>query len=65
MKTLGTLLIIVGLVALIVTGMDYMEDTKSLKLLGERFTFSKGNISLVIISGLVLISGLFIRTKAK
>ena len=65
MKTVGTILIVVGLVALIVTGMDYMEETKSIKLLGERFTFSKGNITFVIVSALVFISGLLIRNNAK
>lgn len=65
MKTVGTILIVVGLVALIVTGLDYMEETKSIKLLGERFTFSKGNITFVIVSALVFISGLLIRNNAK
>lgn len=65
MKTLGTILIVVGLIALVITGMDYMEETKSVKLLGERFTFSKGNITFVIVSALVFVSGLLIRTRAK
>ncbi len=65
MKTLGTILIVVGLIALVITGMDYIEETKSIKLLGERFTLSKGNITFVIVSALVFVSGLLIRTKAK
>lgn len=65
MKILGTVLIIGGLIALIITGLDYMDNTKSLSLFGESFTISKGNISGVIISALVLIAGIFIRTTAK
>ena len=65
MKILGTVLMIGGLIALVITGLDYMDNTKSLNLFGESFTISKGNISSVIISALVFIVGLFIRTTAK
>lgn len=65
MKLLGTILLIAGLVALIITGIDYMDDTKSLNLLGESFTVSKGNLTGVIISAVVFLAGLFIRMSAK
>ena len=65
MKILGTVLMIGGLIALVITGLDYMDNTKSLNLFGESFTISKGDISSVIISALVFIIGLFIRTTAK
>ncbi len=65
MKTVGTILMVIGLIALVITGIDYIEETKSIKLLGERFTFSKGNITFVIVSALVFISGLLVRNNAK
>jgi uncharacterized protein YqgC (DUF456 family) len=65
MKLLGTILLIAGLVALVITGIDYMDDTKSLNLLGESFTVSKGNLTGVIISAVVFLAGLFIRMSAK
>lgn len=65
MKLLGTILLIAGLVALIITGIDYMDDTKSLNLLGESFTFSKGNLTGVIISAVVFLAGIFIRMSSK
>lgn len=65
MKLLGTILLIAGLVALVITGIDYMDDTKSLSLLGESFTISKGSLTGVIISAVVFLAGLFIRMSAK
>lgn len=65
MKLLGTILLVVGLVALVITGISYADDTKSLNLLGESFTISKGDLTGVIISAAVFLAGLFIRMSAK
>ena len=58
MKTLGSILLVVGLLALTITGINYINDSKSFNLIGFDVTVSKGNIIPVLVSGFVFIVGL-------
>ena len=60
MKIVGMILLVVGLVALLVTGVQYINDSETFSFLGLDVAVSKGNITPVIISGIVFIVGLVI-----
>lgn len=60
MKIVGIILLIVGLVALLITGIQYINDSESFSLLGLDVAVSTGNITPVIISGIIFIIGLVI-----
>ncbi len=60
MKIVGIILLVVGLVALLITGIEYINDSESFSFLGLDVAVSKGNITPVIISGIVFIVGLVI-----
>lgn len=60
MKIVGIILLVVGLVALLITGIEYINDSESFSLLGLDVAVSKGNITPVIISGILFIVGLVI-----
>ncbi len=57
-RTLGIILLIVGLVGAFIFGMQAYQDTESVKLLGTQITLSQANWTPVIISGAVAIIGL-------
>ncbi len=60
MKIVGIILLIVGLVALLITGIQYINDSESFSFLGLDVAVSTGNITPVIISGIIFIIGLVI-----
>ena len=60
MKIVGMILLVVGLVALLITGIQYINDSETFSFLGLDVAVSKGNITPVIISGIVFIVGLVI-----
>lgn len=60
MKILGIILLIVGLVALVISGANYINDSETFSFLGLDVAVSKGNITPVVISGLVFIVGLIL-----
>ena len=64
MKVFGYVLLILGIIALVVTGINYINETESFSLLGLDVVVSKGNVLPMIISLLVAVIGLFlIRSK--
>lgn len=65
MKIVGIILLVVGLVALLITGIEYINDSESFSLLGLDVAVSKGNITPVIISGILFIVGLVITLGKK
>ena len=67
MKLFGLILLLAGLVALAVTGIDYINESKSFSLLGVDVMVSKGEIIPVVVSGLVFLAGLilFLGSKKK
>lgn len=65
MKKLGYLISIVGLVGLIYTGINYINNTEHMSALGLEVTVSQGDPMPMIISGVVLIAGILITFAAK
>lgn len=65
MKILGTIFLVVGLIALVITGMDYINDSETFSFLGLDVAVSKGNATPVIVSALVFIVGLVITLTSR
>lgn len=63
-NTVGAVLTIGGLIALIYTGINYMNNTESFGFLGADVVVSQGDPVPVVISGVVLLVGIvLLRTK--
>lgn len=60
MKIVGYATTIIGLIALIYTGITYINNSESFGLFGLDIAVSKGDPVPVIISAIVLIAGLLI-----
>lgn len=60
MKYVGYLFSIGGLIALIYTGINYINQSESFSALGVDVAVSSGNPTPVIISAIVLIAGILI-----
>lgn len=65
MKKLGYLVAIVGLIGLIYTGINYINNTEHISALGLEVTVSQGDPMPMLISGVVLIAGILIAFAAK
>ncbi len=61
---IGSLLFFIGLTTLIYSGINYINNTESFALLGMDLLVSKGNITPVIISGVIMLVGLGIKPKS-
>ncbi|MDQ3192468.1 MAG: hypothetical protein M3Q58_12815 [Bacteroidota bacterium] len=64
-KTTGTILLIVGLVATIITGINAIQDTESFSFLGIDVVVSQGDFTPVIISSVVMILGVILLATSK
>ena len=60
MKVLGTILLVVGLVATVVFGVQAMNNSEAFSFLGMDVAVSSANWTPVIISGIVAILGVVI-----
>ena len=58
MKILGIIFLLAGAVGLVVTGINYANQTDKFNLLGLNITVSQGSILPIIIAGLVLLIGI-------
>lgn len=58
MKILGTVLLVGGVIALIITGIDYINDSEAFSIFGLDVTVSKGDATPVIISAAIFVIGL-------
>lgn len=65
MKNLGYLFSIAGFIALIITGINYLNESEGFSLLGLDVAVSKGNPTPVIISAIVLVAGILIIRASK
>jgi len=63
-KFIGSILFFVGLAALIYTGINYINHTESFGFLGMDVMVSKGKITPIIVSGVVMLVGLGIKPKS-
>ncbi|MBA3901101.1 MAG: hypothetical protein H0X62_13000 [Bacteroidetes bacterium] len=64
-KTSGIILTVVGLVAIIITGMDAIQQAESFSFLGLDVVVSQGNYIPVIISLIVAISGVALLASSR
>lgn len=64
-KTIGGIVTIGGLIALIYTFINYLNNTASFQFLGADIVVSEGNITPVIVSAVIMILGLIIWSTAK
>lgn len=58
MKTASTLLIILGIIGVIVFGIQAIQESESFSVLGMDVAVSKANWTPLIVSGAVLVAGL-------
>ncbi len=65
MKYAGYLLSIGGLIALIITGVNYLNESESFSLLGLDVAVSKGDPVPMLISVIVLIAGVLVIRASK
>ena len=65
MKILGYVVSVAGLIGLIYTVINYINNTESFSALGLDVTVSEGDPVPMIISAIVLIAGLLITRAAK
>lgn len=64
-KTIGSIFTIGGAIALIYTGINYINNTESFGFLGADIMVSKGDPIPMIISAFVLVIGvILLRTKS-
>lgn len=65
MKILGFVVSIVGLIGLIYSGINYINNSETFSALGVDVAVSKGDPVPMIVSAIVLIAGLLITRAAK
>lgn len=65
MRTLGLFLLIIGIICLIVFGIQAMNDSETFTLFGLDIAVSKANWTPVIISAIVTAVGAFIAIGTK
>ncbi|CAN5433755.1 hypothetical protein BH23BAC1_BH23BAC1_10480 [soil metagenome] len=64
-KTLGAILIVGGIISLIITTINFIQESESFNFLGLQITVSEGSFMPMIISGVVLVAGLILLASAK
>ncbi len=65
MKTAGTILLLIGIVGLILFGMEAINNSDSFKAFGLNVAVTKANWTPVLISGVVAIAGFFLVFRKK
>ncbi len=65
MKIFGYTISVIGLIALIYAGINYLNNSESFSALGVDVAISKGDPVPMLISALVLIAGVLIARAAK
>lgn len=65
MKIVGIVLLILGIIGLVIFGIQAMNDSESFSLLGIDIAVSKANWTPVIVSGVVAVIGGIITGAAK
>lgn len=64
-RTIGLILLIVGIIALIYTGVDYMNNSASIEILGAEVMVTEGSIIPIIISGFIALAGIVLTISYK
>ncbi len=65
MKTIGIILLVIGLIATVIFGIQAFQDSETFSFLGLDIGVSKADWTPVIVSGVVLLIGLFMTFRGK
>jgi len=65
MKTVGIILLVLGIIGVIVFGIKAMDDSESFSLFGLDIAVSKADWTPLIISGVVLVIGAVLSFRGK
>lgn len=65
MKTIGIILLVIGLIATVVFGIQAFQDSETFSFLGLDIGVSKADWTPVIVSGVVLLIGLVMTFRGK
>jgi hypothetical protein len=63
--TFGSILLIIGLVSTIITGINAVKQTESFSIFGMNIVVSQGNYMPVVISLIVLLMGVVLLVSSK
>lgn len=62
-KSIGGILSVAGFIGILFFGYQYLQDSESLRVFGADVAVSTGNITPVLISGIVLLAGMVISRR--
>ncbi len=65
MRALGIVLAVVGGIALIITVINYANQTSSFNFLGSHVTVSQGNLIPVIVAGVIFLIGIIFAASSR
>tara|TARA_R110002050_G_scaffold152777_1_gene280329 strand:+ start:72724 stop:72930 length:207 start_codon:yes stop_codon:yes gene_type:complete len=65
MRIVGSVLLILGIIGLVVFGIQAFNDSESFSILGAEVAVSKANWTPVIVSAVVLVVGFFLTMSRK
>jgi len=65
MKIVGSVLLVLGIIGLVVFGIQAVNDSESFNLLGAEVAVSTANWTPVIVSAVVLVVGFFLTMNRK
>jgi hypothetical protein len=65
MRAVGIILAVIGGIALVVTGINYANQTDKFNFLGLDVTVSQGNIIPIIIAGVVFLIGIIFTASSR
>lgn len=63
MKVIGIVLVILGIIGIVVFGIQAINDSESFNLFGLDFAVSKANWTPLIVSAIVTVVGAFMSTR--
>jgi uncharacterized protein (DUF983 family) len=65
MKTIGTIILVIGIVGVVIFGYQAMQDSESFNFLGMDVAVSSADWTPLIISGIVAVIGGVLAAKAR
>ncbi len=65
MKIVGTVLLILGIIGVVVFGIQAFNDSESFNVLGAEVAVSKANWTPLIVSALVLVAGIVLQMTTR
>jgi len=65
MKTIGTIILVIGIIGVVIFGYQAMQDSESFNFLGMDVAVSSADWTPLIISGIVAVIGAFMASKGR